>query len=219
LKNLLLGSLLLLWLGGCSSSRFNRLQQMPVTDVSRNYILPWFHGDTSRFIFRAHLEFYRHHLGGLMLIKPIQEESYRVLFMTEVGIKIFDMEFFRNGDFKLHYLLEAMKRKSLLETLKNDIGLMLYPVPGDTQIEMRKDRQTGNIVIKSKDKNGVKYFYLEDQYRVNEIIQRDGCIQRMNMTLYSEDSREIDSIRISHSPVKMNIYLSKLNENRSEVSE
>lgn len=192
---------------------------MPETAISRNTILPWFQGDTNRFLFRAHVDIYRHHLGGLMLIKPFNGESYRVLFMTEVGIKIFDMEFFRNGDFKLHYLLDAMKRKSLLESLKNDMGLILYPVPGDTQIEMRKDRETGNIVIKSKDKKGVKYFFIEEQNRVNKIKQRDGCIQRMNMTLYSADSREIDSIRICHSPVKMNIYLSKLNENRSEVSE
>ena len=154
-----------------------------------------------------------------MLIKPVNGAGYRVLFMTEVGIKIFDMEFFDNGDFKLHYWLDAMNRKSLIETLKNDIGLMLYPVPGDTQIEMRKDRRTGNAVIKSKDKNGVHYFFVEERNRVNQIKQRDGCIKKMNMIIYSADFNEIDSIRICHSPVKMNIYLSKLNENRSEVSE
>ena len=192
---------------------------MPETDVSRNYILPWFQGDTNRSLFRAHVDIYRNHLGGLMLIKPLVGEGYRVLFMTEVGIKIFDMEFFRNGDFKLHYQLDAMKRKSLLETLKSDIGLILYPVPGDTQIEMRKDRQTGNVVIKSKDKNGVNYFFVEKQNRVNKIKQRDGWLKKTNMTLYSADSNEIDSIRICHSPVKMNIFLSKLNENKSEVSE
>jgi len=165
------------------------------------------------------VDIYRNHIGGLMLIKPIVGEGYRVLFMTEVGIKIFDMEFFRNGDFKLHYRLDAMKRKSLRETLKNDIGLILYPVTGDTQIEMRKDRQTGNVVIKSKDKNGVNYFFVEKQNRVNKIKQRAGWLKKTNMTLYSADSNEIDSIRICHSPVKMNIFLSKLNENRSEVSE
>ena len=192
---------------------------MPETAISKNHILPWFQGDTIRFLFRAHVEFHRHQLGGLMLIKSMNKESYRVLFMTEVGIKIFDMEFFRSGDFKLHYLLDAMKRKSLLESLKNDMGLILYPVGGDTQIEMRKDRETGNVVIQSMNRNGVNYFFINEQNRVNKIKQRDGCIQRMNMTLYSADSREIDSIRICHSPVKMNIYLSKLNENRSEVSE
>jgi hypothetical protein len=192
---------------------------MPETTVSKNYILPWFQGDTNRFLFRAHVDIYRNHLGGLMLIKPVNGEGYRVLFMTEIGIKIFDMEFFRNGDFKLHYWLDAMKRKSLLETFKSDIGLILYPVPGDVQIEMRKNRQTGNVVIKSKDKNGVKYFFVEEQNRVDKIKQRDGCLKKTSMTLYSADSKEIDSIRICHSPVKMNIFLSKLNENRSEVSE
>lgn len=192
---------------------------MPETAVSSNYILPWFQGDTNRFLFRAHVDIYRNHLGGLMLIKPVNGESYRVLFMTEIGIKIFDMEFFGNGDFTLHYWLDAMKHKSLLETFKSDIGLMLYPVSADAQIEMRKDSQTGNIVIKSKDKKGVKYFFVTEQNRVDKIRQRDGWARKTSMTIYSADSREVDSVRICHSPVKMNIFLSKLNENRSEVSE
>jgi len=192
---------------------------MPETAVSSHYILPWFQGDTNRFLFRAHVDIYRNHLGGLMLIKPVNGESYRVLFMTEIGIKIFDMEFFGNGDFTLHYWLDAMKHKSLLETFKSDIGLMLYPVSADAQIEMRKDSQTGNIVIKSKDKKGVKYFFVTEQNRVDKIRQRDGWARKTSMTIYSADSREVDSVRICHSPVKMNIFLSKLNENRSEVSE
>jgi hypothetical protein len=192
---------------------------MPETTVSRNNILPWFQGDTNRFLFRTHVDIYRNHLGGLMLIKPVNGTGYRVLFITEVGIKIFDMEFLRNGDFKLHYCVDALNRKSVLETLKNDIGLMLNPVPENTRIKMMKERRTGNTVIKSKDKHGVKYYFVEENNRVNKIKQKDGWIKKANMTIYSADSNEIDSIRISHSPVKLNIYLSKLHENKSEVSE
>ena len=111
---------------------FKCYQRIPETVVDRNYILPLVQGDTNRFLFRTHVDIYRNHLGGLMLIKPVNGKGYRVLFMTEVGIKIFDMEFFSNGDFKLHYCLDALNRKSVLETLKNDIGLILNPFPEDS---------------------------------------------------------------------------------------
>jgi hypothetical protein len=180
--------------------------------------MPWFRGDTNRILFRAHVDIYRNHLGGLMLIKPVNEKGFRVLFITEVGIKIIDMEFLNNGDFKLHYCLDALNRKSVLETLKNDMGLILMPIPEDSRIKMMKDRRTGNTVIKSKNKNGLTYYFLEEQNRVNRIMQKDGWIKRANMAIYSNNSTAIDSIHISHSPVKLNIYLSTLHESQSEVS-
>jgi hypothetical protein len=192
---------------------------MPETAVDRENVLPWFKGDTNHFLFRTHVDIYRNHLGGLMLIKPFNGKGYRVLFITEIGIKIFDMEFLDNGDFELHYCLDALNRKSVLETFKNDIGMMLYPFPGDKRIKMMKERQTGNTVIKSKDKNGVKYYFVDEHNRVNKIMQRGGCIKKANMTIYSSDSNEIDSIRFRHSPVRLNIYMSTLNENKSNVAE
>ncbi len=154
-----------------------------------------------------------------MLIKPVHEEDYRVLFITEVGIKVLDMEFLGSGDFKLHYCIDALNRKSVLETLKNDIDLLLSPVPESTKIKMMKDRQTGNILIKSKERRSVTYYFLEDHYRVNKAMRRNGCMKKTQMTIYSTGFSEIDSIHICHSPVKLNIYLSKLNENKSEISE
>jgi hypothetical protein len=154
-----------------------------------------------------------------MLFKPVNEKGYRVLFMTEIGIKIFDMEFLNNGDFKLHYCLDAVNRKSVLETLKNDIGLIFNPIPDESRIKIMKDRRTGNPVIKSWEKQGVKYYFVEEHHGVNRIKQKEGWIKRSNMTIYSNDSSTIDSIRIIHSPVKLNIYLSTLHENQSEVSE
>ena len=192
---------------------------MPETAVDRENILPWFQGDTNRILFRTHVDIYRNHLGGLMLIKPFNGKGYRVLFITEIGIKIFDMEFLNMGDFKVHYCLDELNRKSVLKTFKNDIGMILYPVSGEAPVKMMKERKTGNIVIKSKDKNEVKFYFIDEHKRVNKIKQREGLIKKANINIYSADSNEIDSIRIRHSPLKLNIYLSRLNENNVQVSE
>jgi hypothetical protein len=205
--------------GSCSFSHYQDYQRIPITAVDRSIIVPWFQGETNRFLFRTHVELYRNQLGGLMLIKSAGGNGYRVLFMTEIGIKIFDMEFSGNGDFKLHYCVDALKRKSVIETLKNDIGLLVSPFPENSRMKMMKDRNTGDILIKTKDSTGIKYYFLKESCSVNKIIQKRGWNKKADIAIFSADSREIDSIRILHSPIKLNIYLSKLNENSSEVSE
>src|SRR4030042_6019263 len=124
LKNLVLSSLCFLLLSGCSFSLINNFQRISEAAVNNN-VIPWFQGDTNRFLFYTNIDIYKNHFGGLMVIKPFTENSHRVLFITEVGIKIFDMELFRNGDFILHYCMDALNRKSVIRTLKNDIGLLI----------------------------------------------------------------------------------------------
>ena len=155
-----------------------------------------------------------------MIIKPFPENSYRVLYITEVGIKIFDMEFFSNGNFKLHYCLEALNKKSIIKTLKNDIGLILNSFPEKNKINMMKDRQTDRTVIKTRDETGVKYYFLMDKTnQADEIIQTRGLLKKVNMHLYSGNGIRVDSIKISHYNMNLNINLLKLNENKSEVPE
>jgi hypothetical protein len=219
LKNLVLSSILLILFIGCSYSHFKDFQRIPEAEINKDSIRPWFGRDTNRFLFRAHIDFYRNHLGGLMLIKPYIGTGYRVLFITEVGIKIFDMELKNNGDFIMHYCMEELNRKSVLKTLKNDIGLMLNSIPENTRTKLMKDRQNGNILIKTKDKTGVKYYFLEDHCRVKRIVQKNGWINKVNLTIYNTDPNTIDSIHICHSPVKLGISLSLLNERQTNVAE
>jgi hypothetical protein len=185
-----------------------------------NDVLPWFQRNTNHVLFRTNIDIYRNHFGGLMIIKPFPENSYRVLFITEMGIKIFDMEFFRNGDFKLYYCLDALNKKSIIKTLKNDIGLILSSILEKDKIKIMKDRQTGRTIIRSRDKTGVKYCFLEDKTnRIDEIMQTKRLLKKVNLHFYSANGIEVDSINISHYSIKLNIHLSKLNENKSAVPE
>lgn len=207
-------------MAGCSFSLVNNFQRIPEAPISRNEVIPWFQGDTNRFLFHAGIDIYRNHFSGLMIVKPFTDTSHRVLFITETGIKIFDMEFFRSGDYQMHYCMEVINRRSVIRMLKNDIGLMLNSIPESAETTMLKDRQTGRTVIRSKDNRGVTFSYIEDTTkRVNEIMNTRGLTKKVNMIVYSADGAEIDSVDISHYTVKLNIHLSKLDENKPEISE
>ena len=218
MKNLILSSLFILLFSGCSLSLFNSFRRIPETSIDKKDILPWFNGDANHFLFHANVDIYSSHFGGIMAIKPFTTDSYRAIYITEIGIKIFDMEFFRNGDFKLHYCMDAINRMSVIKTLKNDIGLMLVNISEKNKIKFLQDSENGKTLIKSKDPSGIKYHILNDKKnRVQEIILTKRLQKKMNILFYSSNGIELDSVKITHFNIKLNIQLSNYNETKSDV--
>jgi hypothetical protein len=155
-----------------------------------------------------------------MIIKPSAGNSYRTLFITELGIKIFDMEFFRNSDFKLHYCLDELNRGSIIRTLKNDLSTMLETIPVNSRLKMMQEGKTHQMIIKSKDKSGVRYCFIDEKTnKVDELVQTGNLMKKLKMRFYSSNGFDADSIKISHYNFKLKIHLSKLNETKSEISE
>ena len=220
MKNLVLSSLCFLFLSGCSFSLLKNFQRLPEAGDPGNELTPWFQGDSNP-VYKTAIDVYRNHFSGLMVIKPLSDNSHRVLFITELGIKIWDMEFFSNGDFTLHYCLEALNRRSIINTLKNDIGLMIQNIPEKgKRIKVFSDRRTGQTIIRQKSGLGSMYYYRgKDAKKVGSIIQTSATGKKVNLRFYSAEENLIDSVRISHYKIKLDIYLTALHENKPAVSE
>lgn len=207
-------------MGSCSFSLFTSYHPISEAAVSKDDIKPWFRSDTSHYLFHANIGFYRNQYSGLLYIKPYTDSSYRVLLITEVGIKVLDMEVFHNGDYKLYYCMDAINRKSLIKTLHNDIGLIVNGIPEQGKIQILKDHKTGRIIIQSKRRCMVKYYMLSrNNDYAEEILQKNGISKKVNALFYSAPGGALDSVVISHYTLKLKIQLSKLHENKSEISE
>ena len=211
----------MLLLSGCSASLVKRLQRLPESRSAVNELIPWFQGDHNPILYKTTIDIYQHHFSGLMVIKPVSEESHRVVFITETGIKIFDMEFFSQGDAVLHYCLEVMNRRSVIRTLKNDIGLMIRNVPEpDKKVTVFADRESKKKIIRQKTGLGACYFFIrEDSHNVDAIIQTTGTGKKVNLCFYSAAENLIDSVKVSHYKIKLELHLSALHENKTNASE
>ena len=218
MKNLVLSSILILLISSCSVSQFKSFQRTTEPILEYSDIVPWFQKDTDHFLFHTNIDIYKNHFGGILVIKSLTPDSYRVVYITELGIKIFDMEFFRNDDFKLHYCLDEINRNSVIKTLKTDIGLMVDIIPENNNLKIWQDNQNGKTLIRSKNRIGIIYFTTKDKTkRVEEILLRNRLRKKMNILFYSKNGIELDSVMISHYNMKLNIHLSKLNETRPNV--
>jgi hypothetical protein len=171
-------------------------------------------------LYQSSIDIFKNHFSGLLFIKPLEDKSYRILFITEVGIKIFDMEFFKSGDFKLHYCLDELNRNSIIKILRNDLSLMLYNFAENGETKMMKDKNTGRMIIKSKDYNGTRYCIINNKTnKADELIQTGSLMNKMSIKFHSTTGVQPDSINISHYHLKLNIDLNKLNETGTDISE
>jgi hypothetical protein len=194
-------------LGSCSPSLFNDFSRSNATpELSR---AGWFGNNDGSTMFRASVNAWKKNSTGIMVVKPFGDDSHRVVFMTETGIKIFDIEIYSDGRHKLHYSLDELKRRSVVSMLGNDLGLMIYPFTSTGSIKIM-ERRDGSTVLKIKDKRGRRYAILDkDSGKLREVIS-SGIFFRKPVIKYSGNGMKPEKIEISHNLLKLDINLTLL---------
>lgn len=173
----------------------------------------WFRDDAAYMLFTASLDIRKNHFSGLMVFNPMPEDGYRMIFLTEFGLKVFDMEFAQETGFMVHYIMPAMDRKTLVKLLQNDLGLLpAYPVQIQSTRPMR-DRRTDVPVFQAK-AGREKYdcFIREDTGKLERIIQSSRLFRKVQVDYFSTGGNRLDSVSIKHLHMKLNIKLTQIDE-------
>ena len=210
---------MILLLSGCSASLFNNYRVYDIPAAPDMDSCSWFRKDTGRYLFQSSIDIYKRNFSGLLFIKPLNE-SHRILYITELGIKIFDLEFFRTGNFKIHYCLDEMNRKSITNTLGNDLSLMIYNIADNGTAKVMQEKNEDRLAIKSEDERGTRYCLINKSTgKVDELIKTGACREKLNIKFFSTTVTAPDSIILKHYNLKLNIHLTKLDETGTNISE
>ncbi len=102
--------IILFCLNGCS---FGLLEGYQKTEQVSMAPVSWFKTDSDHLLMNTTIDVMKNHFSGLMVIKTLTNGGYRVVFITEVGLKIFDMEFVPGETVKVYYLMDALNKKIL----------------------------------------------------------------------------------------------------------
>jgi len=92
--------------------------------------VPFFGQGFEKALFTGSLDIKKHHLTGFLLIKKMEDESYRIVFTNQIGMTFFDFEVKQNG-FKVVYCFESLNRKALIRIFEKDFRALLEST-GDT---------------------------------------------------------------------------------------
>ena len=181
MRNLVLSSLIIALLYGCSLSISNRYKKIEKRKLHTNEIKPIFNQDTSSYLFKAEIRLYKNYFSGLLVIKHIDSTSTRVVFITEMGLKIFDFEFCKvtkdNRDgFIAHYCMEAINKKTILSLLKKDFGLItMHNLCTSENVIELKDKKTSIKILKTKVNCRNNYLFFSPKTNtISKIIQSNA---------------------------------------------
>lgn len=120
-----------------------------------------FSTDFQKALYKTNMMIYGNEISGLTLIKKTGSD-FRLVFMSEIGLKYFDMEFFsKNDSLVIHHVISVLNKKPVLEILSNDFSLIFMIFPEKTSVKFYKDSMTKSM-IKEYKRKGQKSKYIFD---------------------------------------------------------
>ena len=123
---------------------------------------PWvFNVDFQKAIYKTNMMIYGKEITGLTIIKKTGS-SFRLVFMSEIGLKYFDMEFFlENNRIVTHYIISVLNKKPVLKMLSDNFSLLFMIFPEKVSEEFYQDAMTNNM-IKEYSSKGHRSKYIFD---------------------------------------------------------
>ncbi len=202
----------LLLLSSCTYSAYKQDDPYAASGFRDVPSLGWFEGNTNC-LFNTSVEIFKNRYSGLLVIKHEISGSNRVVLITEFGLKIFDMEFFPGGDFRLHYCMEAINKDYIINMLRKDFELIFRSRPSKGSSVMLAERKTGGLVLKEKENAKKYYFYIDGNTgRVSNIIKASPLGKKTRADFYGKKGNVPDSVSIEHYNIKLNIKLDLIDE-------
>ena len=74
--------------------------------------------------FKASIDVLKNHLTGLIIIKKTDSLTTHILFVTEIGMKMFDFEW-KNNEMNAVYVFQPLNKEALIKSLKVAFKQML----------------------------------------------------------------------------------------------
>jgi len=210
LKNLVLNSIILIFLGsGCSLNRYTSYK--PPEPV--NEILFKLTDDGESAFFNAQVKYPGNHMSGVLVLQPGLTGSNRIVLLTVFGMKVFDIELTANNEMLVHYVMEPLNRKSVLNAFNDLLGLLVFDFNNKELVKSLKNKNTGDLAYLMKD-NKCRYLVVtnEENSSLKYIKRKDKIIQSVVMDVYHNDKFLPDSLVLSRKPPMLNIVLSRIYE-------
>lgn len=117
-RYLLLSSVLFLVLVSCRISKYkhhSECNRVVITDAAFPPVLTI----NKATKFKATLDVLKNHLSGIMIVKKTDSLSTHIVYVTELGMKLFDFEW-KENKMNVAYIFEPLNKPSLIKSLLNN---------------------------------------------------------------------------------------------------
>jgi hypothetical protein len=180
----------------------------------------WFRADTGYFLFNTGIDLMKNHYSGLMVVKPEGIDAHRVVFITEVGLKVFDMEFRPDSMVRVHYMMDVLNKKALVNTLSKDLSLLLMNGLSRMDAELYRKKDWPDMVYKVHEGKLKSYYHIHQGGERPYLAQQTGYLtNKVRVHFYGNEVTGIDSARIQHDHLKLSIVIYRINQVSGHAAE
>ena len=207
MKNLLLSSFIAILFSACQFGHYVRL--IKATSASTS-LKPIFGDNFNSFLFKTNITVYGKDYSGLLVTKQMSPQDYRVIFTTELGMKLFDFEF-KDTAFTLHYCVPQFNKPKLLKVIQKDIETLLMNNLNKKIFEYFTDSKMLYSIHKSKNGKLDNYYFTDKS--TAHLVKIDHAKKRRKKTTFILSNYQNDfpgNILIQHHDIKLKIELNLL---------
>lgn len=149
-------------------------------------------------------------ISGLLLIKEMPDQSIRIVFMNEPGIKFLDFEF-SDTSFKAHYVMKQLDRKPVIETLRKDFERILVKPLAKKGLVVHK--MESELFFEAKQKKEVNYFITDkDCTSLSRVENASKRKKKMELHFMNWQGNVPDSMYIKHHTFSLQMNFRRLDK-------
>ena len=110
----------IIFLSACASTKgFKKQKDQEITAIK-----PLLDNGFKSAMYSAKIDIGKQHFSGLFYFKNQEDGSKRIVFLTQFGLNLLDLEY-KNHKFELKNCKDFLNKKMIINTLKKDLKLLI----------------------------------------------------------------------------------------------
>jgi hypothetical protein len=209
-KNLFLSSLLVILFTSCAPTFKYHFKGVEV--VNNKTVKPVVQPNEA-LLYKAQIKLYNKYFSGLILLKQTTQDTAHLVFVTELGMQMFDFEI-ANNQLNLKYVFEPLNKPKILSLLAHDMKLILLQYLYEQESKVYENGDNSGLIYATKQDKKTHFYYVNSSTKtvVKSIIKGPLFIkQKVNYTYDKE--QKLSKIELKHKGfIRLKIILNKIDK-------
>lgn len=159
-------------------------------------------------LYKSQIDYKDKHFSGLFYFKKNADSTTRIIFMSEIGLSLFDFEF-KNHNFEIKSCQEFFSNKLLIKTIQDDLRLLL-DMPNDGKITEFQEATNQLKIVRVQGKLGNLHYFYNPKNELYQLIKKQTLFSTIiGLSEYENDVPK--SIVINHKGIGLQFAFQLLN--------
>ncbi len=198
----------LLFFSVCHPGQYHQFNKSEIEDA---VLTPLFNENTKSQFYRAGMKFRDYEFGGQLVFRQMKEDVFRIVIMSEIGIKFLDMELTPKKRI-VHHVNDQLNRPIVLKVFENDFRLLLMNDIDSYKSSIKKNVDYPIIHKLRKIGKGKRYYFIEEDRAKPGRIEKASKFGNKKVVIDLEDYKEgvPHKINIRHLNIPLSLSLDKV---------